>query len=634
MTSNKIKPIIINIFVILGTPCLANSIKIPTIIEHANKSKPKHISSFSQSFNRKTIQQHGDNTVVGFLRQQNIVQLKTSSSNQTQSMIAMRGFGSNASNNILLLIDEIPISSFTDTGINLDSILVNNIGSIKMKPGSFGSLYGNSAVAGVVDLTTHQSKKNEAYTDFGWGNLGQHQLGVYISRKSNNKLGYNIGGLASTINHYEPHNQQDNFNFNANLQYYGNKNISSLNLLSFHNIIDIPTAYTWGQPKPTKIRATTFWTTGNIAYITNKHLLNNNWFWNSNLIGYDSDLHSNLSSMDVNERGIMWQNKLVYKKSYNAGIDIQGNQYKSTSAILDDYASGSITQIYNNITIPLPHNINLILGTRYATQQLNIDSTYKPKSIKKHSVWVNSEGVNYNFNKNLKWYLRRDTNFRFVNAEEELFLTSGNSLKTQTGTSYETGINWNNYNKSFAINIYQLKLKNELAYSVLPLPYGEMSNLSPTTRTGIDGIAKFAINSKLNLGSQLDLVNPRFKSGQFKNNLIPQVSELNTGISVTFHQITKWSTRITESYHSSFYPADDQQNLGPKMPGYFLTNLNFQKHFKQIVFNIQLYNIFNKHYVRYAQYIAANPSYNIPSKVSYYPADGIMVLGTIKVNLE
>ncbi|ODN43527.1 TonB-dependent receptor [Piscirickettsia litoralis] len=131
------------------------------------------------TFNQKEIQEQGATSVSDFLSQQSIVQIKTSSAQQDQTAIAVRGFGDNANTNSLLLVDGIPLTSFTNVGPNLNTVMIQNIASISLIPSSYGSLYGNQAVGGVVNLKTHVPGKRELYTGFGLGNRDQTQTNFF-----------------------------------------------------------------------------------------------------------------------------------------------------------------------------------------------------------------------------------------------------------------------------------------------------------------------------------------------------------------------------------------------------------------------------------------------------------------------
>ena len=603
-------------------------ITLPTI--YANKQKLSTSSSIDYSSTK--LKKSGSHSVSNLLKQQNIAKLQASSSNQSQDMISLRGFGSNAAGNTLLLIDDIPITDLTDTSPFINTVLFNNIRQLSIIPNSYGTLYGDHAVAGLVKINTAIPSTPKAIFNFGLGNLEQRQTGLYFSNRINT-FGFNIGAQASNINHYMQHNNEEDYNLNTNLYFFAPHNTTSVNLLSYSNLTEIPSPYIWGQGRSANTQKADYSTLGNIAYIKNAYNPNNSFNWHSDLAIYYDKLSSEYYNSSIKENGLLWQNKLNIKHNLLSGFRMVANNYDSLAGTFDNKANEKIFTAFSNLIIPVGRKIKFNIGGRYATQDLDINREGFTVSNQKHAVWVNNEGLVININHNFDWYLRRDTNYRFVDGKDELWVDpsdwQSDILKTQTGTSYESGLRFQYKSNNLNLSAYRLQLHNELAYSILPMPYGQMSNLPPTLRQGVSIIDNAKINKIFNLNLQFNYVDPRITSGQFNNKIIPTVSEFSNGIALTTKLNKHWTAIINTQYHSAFYPADDLNNVGVKMPGYYLTNINLQRHCKNYTFNLQVDNVFNKHYVRYAQFFADDPS-----RIQYYPADGISVLAGVAVSLR
>src|SRR3989339_102634 len=128
---------------VLAFKVAAQTINIPTLeIDAPQNIKNKNIGNVINS-TQKQIKQQGSISLTDFLNKQGSVKLQSQSDRPNQTAISIHGFGSNAGANSLILIDGIPMSNFTSIGPNLNSILVDNIQNLIIKPGSYGSLYGD-----------------------------------------------------------------------------------------------------------------------------------------------------------------------------------------------------------------------------------------------------------------------------------------------------------------------------------------------------------------------------------------------------------------------------------------------------------------------------------------------------------
>src|SRR5205085_9685425 len=114
------------------------------------------------------------------------------------------------------------------------------------------------------------------------------------------------------------------------------------------------------------------------------------------------------------------------------------------------------------------------------------------------------------------FYLRRAGNFRFPKADENSFIAPGvTSLRTQRGVSYETGMRFLNDDFEWKLGLYQLNLRDEIAFDPTQTPqtpFGSNENLDPTIRRGITLSGKDNITSKISIGGQYNYVDARFQN--------------------------------------------------------------------------------------------------------------------------
>lgn len=571
------------------------------------------------------IEQQGSISVTDFLSNQGIVQVNNSSSQQNQTSISLRGFGDNAASNSLILIDGLPLTSFTHLGPNLNSVMLESINGLSIKPGSYGSLYGDQAVGGVVSITT-QVPKELTKASLSLGNLGQKLGEFYWSRQLSSELSYSLGGLSFESDHYQPHNQQNNFNFNGKLDWQGDHTQSTLNFLAYRTDIEIPQGIVWG--KPPRYRNTQNQSTldGLTFYATHQWFIDDDWRWQSGFVAQNSSskgiVNIPFSSHQSNWR---WQNTLSYVEKIKLGVDVEQQYYDLRNIMQDNQARATVGDIYGRVKWPVTRKVDLIAGVRYANQFITAQPTARPSTRTSSHVLVDEQGIRWQVNDNWNWYVRRDTNYRFAKANEKVWVPSNvENLKTQTGVSFESGIEYSRQKTRIGITVYRLDLDNEISYDPEPSaesPFGQMVNLEPTKRLGVDGYAEYSINPLIRINTQLSIVNATFRQGLYQGNKIPAVSPVTASAGITFERESNWSLNINEKYSGATYALNDLNNSGNKLPGFFTTSVYWQKQIKQFSFGVQIDNLFDKHYARFANYYEGNPG-----TIIYYPDDGISVL--------
>lgn len=106
--------------------------------------------------------------------------------------LSIRGMGTD---NILVLVDGVPMNSTYNNNVNLNDIPVHNIERIEVLRGAASSIYGGHAVAGVINITTKKLNTNGTHfhlnTAYGTHNTSHRSL--YFDTKDKNislGLGY------------------------------------------------------------------------------------------------------------------------------------------------------------------------------------------------------------------------------------------------------------------------------------------------------------------------------------------------------------------------------------------------------------------------------------------------------------
>ncbi len=125
---------------------------------------------------RKQIEASGASALVDVLRGQAGLQIRDTLGDGNRVGVSLRGFGENAANNTLVLVDGRRLNNPSLQGPDLNSVPLANIERIEILRGAGTVLYGDQAVGGVINIITRQPKDNEAYVE---SSIGSHDLEAY-----------------------------------------------------------------------------------------------------------------------------------------------------------------------------------------------------------------------------------------------------------------------------------------------------------------------------------------------------------------------------------------------------------------------------------------------------------------------
>lgn len=576
-----------------------------------------------------------------FLRQQqSVVRLTNSSGDASQTAFSIRGFGDNAAANSLILIDGFPLLNPSLLAPNFNSIPLTDIQRIDIYQGSQGSLWGDQAVGGVVNIVTKHPKEFSFNFITGIGSYSNNYYNVLIGAKAPNGLFFKTFGAFGQTHNYRAHNHQDGDNIAAQIGWDYTRGTISLNLQTYTDTTYFPGGLSEEQFHKNPRQATEFnnfshYTT-NLYQLFNRQQLSEKWLLETRVDHHETNgngfvylnYHRNDALTNIHPRliGAFGSNKII------AGYLGQATRYELQNIKVHSRTHANENDIYAQAVIPLREKVDLTLGVRGAEQSNQVEQIVGQVAHTQNSVFVSEQGLAFKPLDQLSLFVRRDGNFSFPKANEQTWIPDNvSSLRVQTGVSYEAGVEWVVPQGTLQLSLYRLDLNNEIAFNPAQTdvqPFGAFNNLDPTRRTGISIIEKTFLTPKLTISKQINYVNARFVSGAYAGHLIPAVPAVNGNLAVNYAWTERWQTQYILLYTGSRYASEDLENIGKRISSYWTNDFAVQYLLKSVIVSVEMRNIFNRQYPTYAYYDAYTKD-NI-----YYPGAGRNYLLTLKVNLD
>lgn len=610
--------------------------EIQPIIVSATRSAQTEVTTPASItiITREDIAQSGAQHISEVLRTKAGLQLRDLYGDGSRTTISMRGFsGGNAAANTLVLVDGRRLNNIDLAGPQLNSISLKDVVRIEIIQGSAGTLFGDQAVGGVINIITRMTGEPWAEVEAGIGSYKKRRLTAQLSDTITEKLSFRLNAEALNTDNYRKHNKKDYLNGFARFDYAVTDGNWFAELQTIDEELELPGALTVAQLATDRRQANPSFpddfndTKTRIARIGTRKLFSPNLQVEAELtyrnedivgIGYATSFAQNRQSKGFTPRLISnWSTKHG-EALLTVGLDYEDNDYEYDSSvgyISDVNATQSNWAMYTQLVYPLTQSLSGTIGLRYAEVDNHIvDSSYYPAGLSlKDDVSVAEFGLSWQFSSAWRLFTRLDENYRFAKIDEQTYTSPGNlGLNTQTGTSYELGTEWRTNQYQAKILAYRLDLDNEIDFdSTAPSPGffpGANVNLPPTRRNGLILEGKARLTDLLSLSGQITKIDATITSGSFAGNTIPFVSEYESSLTLNFQQSKALSWFVEAHYTGKRFQDSDYNNTQTKLPSFTAFNIHVRYIKEKWDSGLRINNVLNKEYIGYA-------TFN-----SYYPA--------------
>ncbi len=560
----------------------------------------------------------------------------TNASGNHQTQFSVRGFGGNAGQNTLVLLNGLPVIESDLGGYALGVVPLPLIREVQYQPSSQSVRYGSGAIAGVINLITDVP-------------VGSHQS-FQLATGSNDTLKA-FGSLSHQFNHQ----QQISFSvFHSQTKGYRAHSRSRLTTAAIDFANKSSQWQLWSEllaseakaDYPGPLDATTANQNPRAASSLTDWSDNHPLLWQvkfARKLSVHNTMHLDMNSRYNHGQGSLssspfrdtrytlslmpWLATTVKPfplptKIQTGGLLYQGAyQTDFTTVNYHKHIRTSRAALYSLITQTIQRQWQLQVGARLATNQNN-----NLPGKQSDDAFVYRGQLNYHPNSHWRTELSYATNYRFPLAEEDAFTATGAPLKTQTGQDIALSIHHRSHYLQVALSMYQLRLKNEISFvpRIGPFNFGANRNLDPTRRLGLTTDIAIKPVAPLTIRVSANAVRARFRQGPFKGKHIPLVPSYWIRNSISWHLMSHWQLHIEQYWQTQSHADSDFTNSGTLVPGYALFNASVQYHRSRFTITVSGLNLLNKHTFAYVNDIAGINS--------YYPAQGLAGLVTLTLH--
>jgi iron complex outermembrane receptor protein len=611
------------------------------------------------------IKKSGATSLVDVLEKLAGIHFTTFSGNPSQAEIDMRGFGQNGHGRVLILLDGRRLNRPDMASINWLQIPINNVEKIEVVSGANSVLYGDHAVAGVINIITKRGEgKPEVSVSGIIGEDALHDVRVGLTG-SKDRLSYACSGEIQETNGWRERtafsSKGAGFNIGYDLSDFFNISLGgSLNKVDYEMPGNLTKSEMEKNRKQFQPARPARWTQAH----DNDESLDEYYNVNLGLEMISADLGSFdvnflyglkdiTSSMDsfpsyrdteINTFGITprylldkdilgHKNKLILGVDYyheTLDLEIFTDISRDTVSSLSEIEKNSVGY-YINDELNLFDELILSAGARIEKAKIKGKETNPVTNIKSfdeekdHHGEAISVGLTYLIEKSSKLFAKFTRLYRYPFIDEQASYQGwGNAfnkeLEAEEGKSYEIGTEvYPIENLRLAITLFRIDMEKEIAWNNATL---RNVNLDETRHQGLELNGSYKLGKKANIYGNYTYQEAKFTKGIYNDKDIPLVPYHKAFLGLELFFPYGFSLVPELRYTGECYLGDDKNNNGEKLEDYSLVDIFLRYRpthhkYKPLVF-VGIENLFNKEYstLGYEDWLE-DETYN-----TYYPSPG------------
>ncbi len=572
---------------------------LPTLLISTTRSEQSNIETPASItvITEQEIHKHQPRSLLELLKSRGGLQIDDLSGNGQSATIDMRGFGPTAGSNTLILVDGRRLNNSSDRASpDLNSIDLHNVQRIEIIQGSAGTLFGNQAVGGLINIITRRPEKFQARISAGAGDYAGYRLHADLSDRLTNSLSYRISGNKSENDNYRDNNQSERKDLSIRLD----SEYQSGSLFFEHQYLDdfqeLPGSLFSDELALDRQQSVDAYQ-GDFSHsqshlsrlglqqdITQHWSFEGEFTYRDNARNFQTSFRTFPGTEATQDRKVKGLNPRfigVYPLSsgellITSGADFERTDYELQTAFGPQILEQEIAAYYAQIVFPISHQWSATTGIRYAEIENIINSEVPPVRLD-DSVSAGSLGMVYRPTEDLRLFIRADQNYRFATVDEHTNVIYGQpvGIDNQTGTSYEAGVEWNKQTAQAKMVLYLLQLEDEISFDAS----GFVNiNLDKTRRRGLILEGRWPLNSQLLIGGSFTYTDPEITAGPFQDKRIPLVAARTARLSADWDLTTYWSVLAEVQYASERVLGGDFDNRFPTLDEYAVVNSAFSFH--------------------------------------------------------
>ncbi|HXK57446.1 MAG TPA: TonB-dependent receptor plug domain-containing protein, partial [Gammaproteobacteria bacterium] len=206
-----------------GQTAAGEATVLDTVVVSATRSEQTSVPTPASIsvINAQDIERSGARNIAELLRGRAGIQVRDRfGDGSSGAVFDLRGFGETAGSNTLIMIDGRRLNNSTDIAApDLATVALKNIERIEIVQGSAGTLFGNQAVGGVINIITRTPQEFHADLDVTAGSYNSRTITASVSDRLESGLAYRLAAETRDSDNYRDNNTLEYDNLVGRIDY-------------------------------------------------------------------------------------------------------------------------------------------------------------------------------------------------------------------------------------------------------------------------------------------------------------------------------------------------------------------------------------------------------------------------------
>ncbi len=556
----------------------------------------------------------------------------------------LRGFGSTADSNQVVVLDGVRLNEADLGGTRLAGIPIDGVERIEVLRGSGAVLYGEGATGGVIVITTKagqgMERRSRASLQAGAGSNGLRDL------RGSATLVH--GGFSLDLNAQQrtADNHRENFRSESDgggVTAQWSNDATRLGVRYGRDALDtgLPGSLTAAQYASNPYQAAPGSRT-NRASIRNERAglfaetLVGDWQlaadvgWRDKSLASVSPTFIYAYTVDARQIGLRARHASRWAGASNVlvmGHD-RGDWSRDVAGTSGSQADQTSKGWYLKDDLTLAGGTRLSAGVRTESIDKRLSRTAGPVQLAdRENAW--ELGLSQPLSGSTTAWARMGNSFRLANVDEFSFTNPNVAIRPQTSRDLESGLRWTTASARAELRLYRSNLTDEIGYD--PNAIGPNSafgfnganiNLDPTRRTGVEAETDWTLQPGLTVGLRWAYRRSTFRSGPNAGRDVPLAPRQVLAVRASWspaenHRVSGGLNRVgTQSPDSSGTC---------RMPAYTTADARYAYQSGSVEWSLSVANLFDRNYYTQAfRCVGGQPS-------AIYPEAGRQFVAAVRV---
>ena len=582
-----------------------------------------HVASTVRVIDAEQIRASGAHNLSDLLRNLGPVQVQDSMGTGRDSRLALRGFAT--AQNVLVLVDGRSLNNTDLAGPDLTAVAVGDIERVEILEGGAGTLYGDQAVGGVINVITRSGGPRQGRVSVGHGSYdSENYAGSYQDRFASG-LYYRVGSEVERSDAYRDGGAVAYGNYSGRVGWRHADGELFVEARASDDNYRLAGALSAAQVAQDRRQAGSSFNDYNANNRTARIGIDQRLGEYLELFASYGDRNedvviNSMSSFGAAVTGQQRQVRTLDPHVVFTADGLRGTLGMDVERVDYDFAldfgfgpSGTEqrqrkrSEYLHFIYTPI-ERLDLQGGLRHA----RLDAEVAPFGVNyDQSTLVHTVGLNWRGDRG-RYYLNRDETFRFALADENIdFMGNFNPLKVQRGVAWELGSEWSWAMLDLHAALFQQDLKHEIGFDPGLGDFGANANFDDTRRRGGTLDARYHATDALVFGGIYTYVDARFVAGRYDNNRVPDVARQLLKLNANYRFDPNFGL-----FGELVYTGPRNLDLGnnAEVGGYTLANLTATWTRQSWTLQARLNNITDKQYTEFASFFGTRALYPSPER--------------------